>query len=43
MNKEKYEIPVMEIVIFHSEDIIRTSGDIDQGELDPFPNMVNFN
>ena len=26
MNKEKYEVPVMEIVEFETEDVITTSG-----------------
>lgn len=29
--KEKYEVPVMEVIRFHSEDIITTSG-VDVGE-----------
>ena len=30
MNKEKYEVPVMEIVEFETEDVITTSGDVDE-------------
>lgn len=33
MNKEKYEVPVMEIVEFETEDVITTSGDLDEGEV----------
>lgn len=33
MNKEKYEVPVMEIVEFETEDVITTSGDVDEGEV----------
>ena len=33
MNKEKYEGPVMEIVEFETEDVITTSGDVDEGEV----------
>ena len=42
MNKEKYEVPVIDIIVFHSEDIIVTSGDLDQGQVDPFENMINL-
>ena len=31
-NKEYYERPVMEIIEFESEDIITTSGEVDEGE-----------
>lgn len=31
MNKEKYEVPVTEIIEFETEDVITTSGDIDEG------------
>ena len=34
MSKEQYDVPVMEIIQFETEDIITTSGDIDQGEVD---------
>lgn len=30
MNKEKYQAPEMEIVEFETEDIITTSGDVDE-------------
>ena len=36
MNKEKYEVPVMEIVEFETEDVITTSGDVgdvDEGDV----------
>ena len=33
MNKEKYEVPVMEIVEFETEDVITTSGDLDEGDV----------
>ena len=33
MNKEKYEVPVMEIVEFETEDVITTSGDVDAGDV----------
>lgn len=36
MNKEKYEVPVMEIVEFETEDVITTSGDIDEGEVQKY-------
>lgn len=32
MNKERYEVPVTEIVLFDTEDVITTSSDIDQGD-----------
>lgn len=31
MNKEKYEVPVTEIIEFETEDVITTSGDVDEG------------
>lgn len=33
MNKEKYEVPVIEIMKFETEDIITTSGDEFTGEV----------
>ena len=32
MNKEKYEVPVTEIIEFETEDVITTSG-IDEGDI----------
>lgn len=32
MQSNEYESPVMEIVYFETEDVIRTSGGIDTGE-----------
>ena len=34
MNKEKYEVPLIEIINFEAEDIITTSGGTDEGEVD---------
>lgn len=31
MNKEKYEVPVTEIIEFETEDVITTSGEVDEG------------
>lgn len=36
MNKEKYEVPVMEIVEFETEDVITTSGDVDEGDVQKY-------
>lgn len=33
MNKEKYEVPLIEIINFEDEDIITTSGGTDEGEV----------
>jgi len=39
--KKQYESPVMEIVEFEAEDIIRTSGDINNGLIpDPATQML---
>lgn len=39
--KKQYESPVMEIVEFEAEDIIRTSGDINNGLIvDPSSQML---
>ena len=34
MNKEKYEVPLIEIINFEAEDIITTSGGTDEGEIE---------
>lgn len=36
--KEKYEVPVMEVIRFHSEDIITTSG----VTIDPNPDVPDY-
>ena len=40
MNKEKYEVPLIEIIIFEAEDIITTSGGTDEGEIEV--NLLGF-
>ncbi len=38
MEKERYEKAEMEVIEFETEDVITTSGRVDEGEMDPFGN-----
>lgn len=44
MNKEKYEIPITEIIAFETEDIITTSGGFGdvEGDVDLLTGFINF-
>lgn len=42
MNKEQYEIPTTEIILFDTEDVITTSGGTDGGEIDLHTGFINF-
>jgi len=33
MNREEYEVPVVEIIEFETEDVITTSGGVDEGDV----------
>lgn len=42
MNKEKYEAPLMEIIVFKADDIITTSPGNSEGDVNPFEALDLF-